>query len=121
MADADAWERTPLIFTSGITDLIILLAFVLLRAQMAAQRRKETLARERAILEATLTGMSDGIMMVDGDLRLMAWNQHFPEFTGVPVEILRVGLPMEEILRGQVSSGEFGQVDVEIEVSRRME
>jgi signal transduction histidine kinase len=60
-------------------------------------------------------------MMVDRDLRLMAWNQHFPEFTGVPAEILRVGLPMEDILRGQVGSGEFGTVDVEIEVARRLQ
>jgi signal transduction histidine kinase len=51
----------------------------------------------------------------------MAWNQHFPEFTGVPAEILRVGLPMEHILRGQVASGEFGAVDAEAEVARRME
>jgi signal transduction histidine kinase len=50
----------------------------------------------------------------------MAWNQHFPEFTGVPVEILRVGLPMEDILRSQVAVGEFGPVDVETEVARRI-
>ena len=120
MADAATWERTALLFTSGITVLLILLAFILLRAQIAAQRRNETLARERAILEATLTGMSDGIMMVDSELRLVAWNSHFPEFTGVPREILRVGLPMEEILRGQVAAGEFGPVDVEAEVARRL-
>jgi signal transduction histidine kinase len=58
--------------------------------------------------------------MVDSELRLMAWNPHFPEFTGVPREILRVGLPMENILRGQVAAGEFGPVDVEAEVARRM-
>ena len=55
-----------------------MLALLLLRAQTAARRRHETLARERAILEAALTGMSDGIMMVDGDLRLMAWNPALP-------------------------------------------
>src|SRR4029453_9611354 len=48
------------------------------------------------------------------------WNPRFPEFTGVPREILRVGLPMEDILRGQVAAGEFGPVDVEAEVSRRL-
>jgi signal transduction histidine kinase/CheY-like chemotaxis protein len=120
MAEAATWERNALLFTSGITALIALLAFVLLRAQRAAQRQHDTLAHERAILEATLTGMSDGIMMVDRELRLLAWNQHFPEFTGVPREILRVGLPMEDILRGQVASGEFGPVEVEAEVNRRM-
>ena len=108
MSGGGDWEQNALMFTGGITLLILLLAALLLRAQNAARRRHEALARERAILEATLTGMSDGIMMVDGDFRLMAWNQHFPEFTGVPAEILRVGLPMEEILRGQVAAGEFG-------------
>ena len=31
-------------------------------------------------------------MMVDSELQLMAWNEHFPEFTGVPAEILMVPL-----------------------------
>jgi signal transduction histidine kinase len=115
-----AWELTALVFTAGITLLILVLALLLLRAQNVARRRHETLARERAILEATLTGMSDGIMMVDSDLRLMAWNQHFPEFTGVPPDILRPGLSMEDILRAQVAGGEFGPVDVDAEVARRM-
>ena len=33
--------------------------------------------------------------------------------------MLRVGLPMEDILRAQVAAGEFGPVDVEAEVARR--
>ena len=120
MRAADVWEQNALIFAVGITLLVLLMAALLLREGYTGRRRHAALAHERAILEATLTGMSDGIMMVDGDLRLMAWNQRFPEFTGVPADILRVGLPMEEILRGQVSAGEFGQVDVEAEVARRL-
>src|SRR5262249_51238376 len=120
MAAAAAWEMTALVFTGGITLLIILLAGLLLRMIDATRRRQEALAHRRAILEATLTGMSDGIMMVDGNLRLMAWNQHFPEFTGVPEEMLKVGVPMEDILRAQAGAGEFGPVDIETEVGRRM-
>src|ERR1700733_13737650 len=90
------------------------MAALLLREENAARSRHESLARERAVLAATLTGMSDGIIMVDGELRLMAWNQHFPELTGVPADILRAGLPMEEMVRGQVASGEFGPVDLRI-------
>jgi signal transduction histidine kinase len=71
-------------------------------------------------LEVVLAGMSDGVMMIDADLRLVEWNAHFPEFTGVPPEMLRVGLPMEEILRVQAAAGEFGDVDVEAEVARRI-
>ena len=120
MRVAADWETNALLFTGGITLLILLLALLLLRAQHDTRHRHDALAREQAILGATLTGMSDGLMMVDGDYRLMAWNQHFPEFTGVPAEMLRVGLPMEEILRGQATAGEFGPVDVEAEVARRL-
>ena len=84
LGESAVWEKEALIFAAGISVLLVVLAGLLLRALDSARLRHEALAHERAILEATLTGMSDGIMMVDGDLRLMAWNQHFPEFTGVP-------------------------------------
>jgi len=71
-------------------------------------------------LEAVLAGMSDGVMMLDADLRLVEWNAHFPEFTGIPAGMLRVGMPMKEILRAQAAAGEFGDVDVEAEVVRRI-
>ena len=120
MRGAAQWELNALLFTGGVTLLLILLAGFVLRSQDATRRRHEALAYERAILKATLTGMSDGIMMVDGDLRLMAWNQHFPDFTGVPEQILQIGLPMEAILHAQATAGEFGKVDADAEVARRM-
>jgi signal transduction histidine kinase len=120
MRAAADWELAAKLFTGGTTVLLILLALLLLREQQATRLRHEALARERAILEATLTGMSDGIMMIDDDYRLVAWNHHFPEFTGVPPEILRVGLPMADILRAQAAAGEFGPVDIDAEVDRRM-
>ena len=120
MGASASWEQNALVYAGGATSLVLLITALLLREENAARLRNEALARERAILAATLTGMSDGIIMVDGDLRLMAWNQHFPELTGVPADILRAGLPMEEILRGQVASGEFGPVDLEVEVQRRL-
>lgn len=80
-----------------------------------------TLERSRSErLEVVLAGMTDGVMMLDADLRLVEWNSHFAEFTGVPEGMLRVGLPMADILRAQALAGEFGEIDVETEVARRM-
>jgi signal transduction histidine kinase/CheY-like chemotaxis protein len=109
-------------------------SMLMLREARAARRREQELARDRealsdaynraeaksAQLQATLAGMSDGVMMLDGDLRLVEWNDNFPEFTGVPREILRVGVSMEEMLRAQALAGEFGAVEVEAEVQRRI-
>lgn len=124
MGDLANWEHSAWIF-GGIILLVILA--VLLRANWPKRRRDSppnqeagSLAGKTAQLEATLAGMSDGIMMVNEDLRLLAWNDKFPDFTGVPREILRVGMAMEEILRAQAQAGEFGAVDVDNEVARRM-
>jgi signal transduction histidine kinase/DNA-binding NarL/FixJ family response regulator/HPt (histidine-containing phosphotransfer) domain-containing protein len=141
LAASAAWERGAVIFAVGITLFITMAAWGLLREMRAARTREEVLARDRAILEssnvqlemararadaktaqlqATLAGMSDGVSMLDRDLRLVQWNDHFADYTGVPAAMLRVGLPMEDIVRAQAELGEFGPVDVEAEVSRRM-
>ena len=123
-----------LIVAWSIAALALLLAGLLWRRERAAVRHVEALVRDQAAfatikaqadakterLEATLSGMPDGIMMVGPDLRLLEWNALFAEFTGVPKEILRIGLPMEDILRAQATAGEFGNVDIDAEVKRRM-
>ena len=69
---------------------------------------------------AILASMADGLMVVDSDLRILEWNEHFPEFTGVPEGVLRVGMALEDILRMQALAGEFGPCDVEQEARRRL-
>ncbi len=134
LAPAVLWQRSALLFAGGISALLVLLTTMLLRQISAARRREAALGEDRAVLaesnawaqaktsqmEATLTGMTDGVMMLDADLRLLEWNQRFPECVGLDPDILRVGLPMEEILRAQAQAGEFGPVDVEAEVNRRL-
>ncbi len=136
-----AWEEQALIFTGAATVLLLLMAGILLWAERTARLRHAAIIRDRAVLtsantqlavtearervkttqlQATLAGMTDGIMMVDAELQLLAWNNRFPDFTGVPADILRLGLPMEDMLRAQAEAGEFGPVDVAEEVERRM-
>ena len=107
--------------------LILTLAGALLREKKVARRARGELnsvthqARsDAARMDAILKSMPDGIMVMDSDLRLVEWNSHFSEFSGVPNDILHVGLDLPAILRAQAEAGEFGSVDVEAEVSRRM-
>ncbi len=136
-----AFERGAYVFAGGTTLFILVMAGGLVRELGMARRREDNLNRDRALLaaanteldaarrqadakaaqlEATLGGMSDGVSMLDADLRLVAWNRLFADFTGVPPDMLRVGTPMEEIIRAQAKLGEFGPVNVEKEVARRM-
>ena len=141
MHTTDSWITTAYLFACGITALLMLLAGIVIRSIRVAHRREAVIGYERSVLasantelelakaraddktirlEATLAGMSDGVAMVDGDMQLVEWNPRFPEVAGVPGEMLRAGLPMEDILRAQAAAGVFGEVDIEAEVTQRI-
>lgn len=126
---------------TAVSALILLLAWLLFFWGQRAQRQASGFAQERGLLataseallaaraqadakaaqlEATVTGISDGVALLDRDLRLLEWNQHFPDLAGIPVRLLHPGVTMEEILRAQAEAGEFGRVSVQAEVTRRL-
>ena len=140
MGATNAWVKAAYGFAGGITALLLAMAGLLLHDLHAARRREQALAHDRAVLaaantqlelakasadaksaqlEATLVGMTDGVAMVDGSMRLVEWNPRYPGLAGISSSILRVGLPIEELLRAQAEAGEFGDVDIEAEVARR--
>ena len=113
--------------TGMLIFVALVLATLLFRPSRAARRNADALvalaeqSRTQAIkMDAIVTGMPDGLMVLDPDLKLVEWNAHFPRFAGVPSDLLRVGLDFADILRAQAAAGEFGQVDVEAEVARRL-
>jgi signal transduction histidine kinase/ActR/RegA family two-component response regulator len=106
--------------TLGLLLLVRRSRATLMRARSELGAAGEARESEAARWQATLRGMPDGLMVLDADLRLVEWNQHFPDCVGVQVEILRKGMPVADILRAQALAGEFGPVDVEAEVRRRV-
>lgn len=141
MHPTELWARQVYILASLITILLLVITGLLLHEFHKARRHEQVLARESAMLagantqlemarsradakvaqlEATLAGVAEGILIIDGDLRLVEWNRRFAEIAGVSTDSLRVGLSIEEVLRMQADSGHFGEIDVEAEVTRRM-
>ncbi len=142
MRPAAIWRRQSDLFAGCITMALAGMALLLLQSRRQERLQAAALAEDRAVLasantelevaravaatkaeqlEATLGGMSDGVSMFDARMCLVAWNEGFPGVAGVPADILRVGLPIEEILRAQVLGGQFGEVDsTEAEIARRM-
>lgn len=58
-----------------------------------------TLRFNQQLLEAALQNMSQGISVVDGELRLVAWNRRYAERFDYPEHLLQVGTPIEDLLR----------------------
>lgn len=74
----------------------------------------QVLRFNRELLQSTLENVSQGISVVDKELRIVAWNHRYLEMFDYPDGILYVGRPVEEIIRFNAQRGIFGlQLDEE--------
>lgn len=79
-------------------------------AHRDAERERQRAESQAAQFRKAMEAMTDGLMMLDGDYRLVEWNARFATLIGVPQHVLAVGTPMAEILRAQAQAGEFGRM-----------
>ncbi len=72
------------------------------------------------VLLAALENMSQGICVVDAELRVVAWNRRYAELFDYPAGMLTVGRPIEELTRHAIERGVIGAGDVDARVRRRL-
>ena len=72
-------------------------------------------------MQTVLDNMIGGVMLFDKDFRLQFLNRQVMEFQNYPADIIKPGIPGEDILRFQVKRGDFGPVkDIEKKVRERV-
>jgi len=76
----------------------------------------------REVLSGALEHMSQGVCVVDGDMRLVAWNQAYLELFDYPGELIRVGRPVADLLRHNAERGLMaGAGDIDARIERRLQ
>ena len=81
------------------------------------------LAAERASIgqRQSLEHLPQGVSVVDAELRLSAWNRRYVEIFRHPPELMKVGRPIEDLLRYNARRGLLGGGDQEEAVQRRLD
>ncbi|WP_299171383.1 PAS-domain containing protein [uncultured Brevundimonas sp.] len=74
----------------------------------------------RELLQTTLDNIDQGVIVVDEDLRVTAWNRRYVSMFDLPVGFVHVGLPIANIYRLNAERGESPD-DIEAWVERRLE
>jgi PAS domain S-box-containing protein len=82
---------------------------------------EKEIADKSAALKATFDNMSEGITMVDPDLRIVGFNRRFAEMFSFAPEALAVGMSYETLLRLHAAQGNFGPGDPAEQVRTRLE
>lgn len=79
----------------------------------------------RQVLSTTLENISQGVSVVDPDLRLIAWNGRYQEMLGYPDGMLYVGRPIADLIRYSAEHAQPGDPgsnaqSVDEQVARRL-
>ncbi|HPF73566.1 MAG: PAS domain-containing hybrid sensor histidine kinase/response regulator [Lysobacteraceae bacterium] len=80
----------------------------------------QALRFSRELLEATLDNISQGISVVDAEMRLVAWNRRYLELFDYPEGMVYVGRPVADLIRYNAERGECGPGEVDGHVQRRI-
>jgi len=73
------------------------------------------------VLSGALENMSQGVCVVDEDMRLVAWNTAYLDLFDYPSELIRVGRPVADLLRHNAEQGLMAsRGDIEREIERRL-
>ena len=71
-------------------------------------------------LKAALNTMSQGLCMFDADQRLIVCNEQYAKLFRLPVELMRPGITLHEVLKYRVERGLYGGTDPEAFIRSRM-
>ncbi len=84
------------------------------------RKAEREVAEKSVLLGTTFESMTQGIRVLDNDLKLAAFNRYYVELMDFPPGFIRLGMDYEEITRLNAERGVHGPVDVEDHVDKRM-
>ncbi len=74
------------------------------------------------LLQVTIETISQGISVVDADLRLVAWNRQYEELFQYPPRLLYVGCPIEDVYEYNAKRGMYrDRGDIKQQIQRRLQ
>ncbi len=72
------------------------------------------------VLQASFENISQGISVVDKDLKLVAWNSRYQAMFEYPDELLKIGTPIENLIRYNAERGDCGPGEIRALIDRRL-
>ncbi|WP_369943219.1 PAS-domain containing protein [Xanthomonas medicagonis] len=72
-------------------------------------------------LSRSLEHLPQGVVIIDAQLRLVAWNSRYLEIFRFPPDLIRIGRPIEDVFRYNARRGLLGPGPVEAAIQRRLD
>ena len=73
------------------------------------------------LLQSAIENASEGISIVDNELKLVAWNKKYIDLFSYPKELIYKGCPIKHLIRYNASRGLCGEGEISRQVEKRLE
>lgn len=89
-------------------------------ATLVGDASKERQQIGEYVLQSAIENASQGISIVDSELKLVAWNKQYLELFDYPEGLIFKGCPVEKLIRFNATRGLCGAGDIEQQVAKRL-
>lgn len=73
------------------------------------------------LLQTAIESIDQGVALVDGDMRLVAWNSRYQQLFDLPDALVSVGTPIADLIRFNLERSHLPETDIAEQVARRLD
>lgn len=73
------------------------------------------------LLQTAIESIDQGVALVDGEMRLVAWNSRYQQLFDLPDHLVQVGTPIADLIRFNLERGHASEAEIAEQVARRLD
>jgi len=106
-----------LVLSSGLDGRDIALDEIAVLVEDASSQQRKF---SQNLLQSAIENASEGISIVDNELKLVAWNKKYIDLFSYPKELVYKGCPIKHLIRYNASRGLCGEGEISLQVEKRL-
>jgi len=88
--------------------------------QLVEDNSNQQLEFSRTILQSAIENVSEGISIIDSELKLVAWNKQYLDIFNYPDNFIYIGCPISQLIHFNISQQSYFIKDIELLVEKRL-
>ena len=90
-------------------------------AQLVEDNSSQQLEFSRTVLQSAIENVSEGISVIDSELKLVAWNKQYLDIFNYPEDFIYIGCPVSQLIHFNISQQGYFVQDIEKQVEKRIQ
>lgn len=90
-------------------------------AKLVEDNSNQQLEFSRTVLQSAIENVSEGISVIDSELKLVAWNKQYLDIFNYPDNFIYIGCPISQLIHFNISQQSYFVQDIDLLVEKRIQ